>query len=118
MQGRSSISIRLREAAVAGGATILRGPAKRLRSRNWRAARLIAVSRLVLAILSLLIVRLDAKKLGHDAGLLQAILVAYAVYALITLEVLVRVRAPLPYPVVRHALDVLVVAVFLYGSAG
>jgi len=79
---------------------------------------LIAVSRLVLAILSLLIVRLDAKKLGHDAGLLQAILVAYAVYALITLEVLVRVRAPLPYPVVRHALDVLVVAVFLYGSAG
>jgi len=94
------------------------GPTDHFRSRNWRVAHLIATSRLVLAILSLLIVWLDAKKLGSDAGLLQAILAAYAVYSLITLEVLLRIRAPLPYPTARHVIDVLVVASVVYGSAG
>ena len=91
------------------------GPADHLHSPKWRAARLIGTARLLLAIFSLLAVWLDATRPRHDAGVLQAILAAYAVYSLITLGVLLRVRAPLPYPIVRHVVDVLVVAAFLYG---
>ena len=89
-----------------------------LHSPKWRAARLTCTARLVLAIFSLLAVWLDPSKLRYDAAVLQAILGAYGVYSLITLGVLLRVRAPLPYPIVRHVVDVLVVAAFLYGSAG
>ena len=94
------------------------GSSDHLHSPNWRAARLIGTARLVLAIFSLLAVWLDATKLGRDAWVLQAILAAYAGYSLITLVVLLRVRAPLAYPIVRHVIDVVVVAAFLYGSAG
>lgn len=87
-------------------------------SPNWRAARLIDTARLVLAIFSLLAVSLDATKLRHGVGVLQAILAAYAIYSLITLGVLLRVRAPLPYALVRHMVGVLVVAAFLFRSSG
>jgi signal transduction histidine kinase len=94
------------------------GTADHLHSSNWRAARLIDTARLVLAIFSLLAVSLDATKLRQDGVVLQAILAAYAVYSLIILGVLLRVRAPLPYPIVRHVVDVLVIAAFLYRSSG
>jgi signal transduction histidine kinase len=94
------------------------GPADHLHSPKWRAARRIVTARLVLAIFSLLAVSLDATTVTQNAGVLQAILAAYAVYSLITLGVLLRVRAPLPYPIVRNVVDVLVVAAFLYGSTG
>jgi len=94
------------------------GPADHPHSPNWRAARLVGTARLVLAIFSLLAVSLDATTVRQNAGVLQAILAAYAVYSLITLGVLLRVLAPLPYPIVRNVVDVLVVAAFLYGSAG
>lgn len=94
------------------------GTADHLHSSNWRAARLIDTARLVLAIFSLLAVSLDATTLRHDGRVLQAILAAYAVYSLITLGVLLRVRAPLPHAIVRHVVDVLVVAAFLYRSSG
>ena len=88
-----------------------------LYSPSWRAARLIGAGRLVLTIFTLLAVWLDATKRSRDAWVLEAILVAYAGYSLITLVVVLRIRAPLAYPIVRHLVDVLVVAAFLYGSA-
>src|SRR5262245_65684557 len=56
--------------------------------------------------------------MGPNACALDIMLVAYAAYSLVTLAALLRVRAPLRYPIVRHTIDALVVAAFLYGSEG
>ena len=91
-------------------------PTDHLHSPTWRSARLIGTVRLVFAIFALLSVWLDATELGDQARALRSTLAAYAVYSLVALWVLLRVRAPLPYPIVQHVVDVLVVAAFLHGS--
>src|SRR5215471_8341966 len=77
-------------------------PTDHLHSPTWRSARLIGTVRLVFAIFALLSVWLDATELGDEARALRGTLAAYAVYSLVALWVLLRVRAPLPYPIVQH----------------
>src|SRR5262245_2119720 len=94
------------------------GVMQHLHSPKWRAARLIAMARLILASFSLLAVWLQPVEPRESAWSLRSFLAAYAVDASGVLALVWRARAPLPYPIVRHVVDVLVFAAFLYRGAG
>ena len=79
-----------------------------LYSPQLRAERLIAWARLTLACFSFAAVWLHPVRAVAYGQPLHALLASYAVYSLGVLAVLWRARAPLPYPVVRHVVDLIV----------
>ena len=89
-----------------------------LYSPQLRAERLIAWARLTLACFSFAAVWLHPVRAVAHGQPLDALLASYAVYSLGLLAVLWRAGAPLPYPVVRHVVDLIVLSLFLYVSAG
>ena len=89
-----------------------------LYSPQLRAERLIAWARLTLACFSFAAVWLHPVRAVAHGQPLDALLASYAIYALGVLAVLWRTGAPLPYPVVRHVVDLIVLSLFLYVSAG
>jgi len=89
-----------------------------LYSPQLRAERLIAWARLTLACFSFAAVWLDPVRAVAYGQPLHALLASYALYSLGVLAVLWRAGAPLPYPVARHVVDLIVLSLFLYVSAG
>src|SRR5437867_2810894 len=89
-----------------------------LYSPQLRAERLVAWARLTLACFSFAAVWLDPVRLGGYGGPMDAFLASYALYSMGVLAVLCRAGAPLPYPVVRHVVDLIVLSLLLYVSKG
>jgi signal transduction histidine kinase len=93
-------------------------PMQHLYSPKFRAAVLVAGSRLALASFSLAAVWLDPTRPVQYVRLVQALLVVYTLHSIAVLAALWRARTPLPHSVPRHAIDLIVFSVCLYASAG
>jgi signal transduction histidine kinase len=88
-------------------------------SSHSRAERLIAAGRVALAAFSLLALRLDPSEPARYAWIAYALLSAYAVYALVLLDLLWLVRKfPNWWKLATHILDLAAFLVFMYFTEG
>ncbi len=88
-------------------------------SSHSRAERLIAAGRVALAAFSLLALRLDPSEPARYAWIAYALLSAYAVYALVLLDLLWFVRKfPNWWKLATHILDLAAFLVFMYFTEG
>jgi signal transduction histidine kinase len=89
-----------------------------LYSRELRTERLIAGARVVLMAFSLVAAWLHPVAPAEHGLLVYSLLAAYAVYSTGLLILLRDAPAPLPYPIARHVVDVIVISAWLYLSLG
>ena len=87
-------------------------------SRKVLAERLIAYARLSMVACSLVAAWFHAVQPPEHALLINSVLAAYALYSTGLLVLLSLAPVPLPYPVARHVVDVLVISALLYLSVG